>query len=139
MEEPVLADKSHEPTDADLARVLGRVKSHWDKLVAHVRAVNAGGTAEWKFYSAKYGWTFVVREKRRNLLYMKPAEKRFTASFAFGDKAVDAAEQSDLPEHIVKPIRQSPKYPEGRAVRVEVTSATDVTIAKKLLAIKMAN
>ena len=36
-------------------------------------------------------------------------------------------------------VRQSPKYPEGRAVRVEVKTAADVKIAKKLLAIKMAN
>jgi hypothetical protein len=50
-----------------------------------------------------------------------------------------AAEQSDLPAEVVSPIRQSPKYPEGRAVRLAVTTAPHVTLAQKLLAIKMAN
>jgi hypothetical protein len=139
MAEPIFADKSHQPDDADLADTLGRAKRHWDTLVAHVQQASPAATAEWKFYTAKYGWTFVVREKRRNLFYLKPLAKCFTVSLAFGDKAVDAAEQSDLPDEIVKPIRQSPKLPEGRAVRINVTSASHVAIAKKLLAIKAAN
>jgi hypothetical protein len=139
MEEPVFPDKSQRPSDADLAHVLGPAKRHWDSLVVHIQDVNPGGTAEWRHYAGKSGWTFVVRDKRRNLAYLKPAAKRFTVSFAFGDKAVEAAEQSDLPERVVKPIRESPKYPEGRAVRIEVTSTPDVAIARKLLAIKMAN
>lgn len=69
----------------------------------------------------------------------QPSARRFTVSFAFGDQAAEAAEQSDLPDRVVKPIRQSPKYAEGRAVRIEVTSAPDVGIARKLLAIKMAD
>jgi len=139
VEEPLFADKSPRPTDADLAEVLGRAKRHWDSFAAHIREVIVGGTAEWKHYAGKSGWTFVVRDKRRNVAYMKPSAKRFTVSFAFGDQAVEAAERSDLPDHVVKPIRQSPKYPEGRAVRIEVTSAKGVGVVKKLLAIKMAN
>jgi hypothetical protein len=139
MDEPLFADKSHRPTDADLAKVLGPAKRPWDSFMAHVQEVNAGGTAEWKHYAGKSGWTFVVRDKRRNLAYVKPLAKRFLVSFAFSDEAVAAAEQSDLPEKVVKPIRESPKYPEGRAVRVEVSSAAAAAIARKLLGIKLAN
>jgi hypothetical protein len=139
MHEPLFADKSHRPTDTELVAVLGRTKRHWDSLVAHVREVNPTVEAEWKFYTAKFGWTFVARAKRRNLLYLTPDQKRFRVSLAFGDKAVAAAEQSDLPERVIKPIRESPKYPEGRAVRIEVTSARDLAIARQLLALKIAN
>jgi hypothetical protein len=139
MEEPIFADKHHRPDEADLARVLGPAKRHWDALVAHIRKAIPEATAEWKHYAGKSGWTFVVRDKRRNLLYMKAAAKRFGVSLAFNDKAVQAAEESDLPAHVVAPIRQSPKYPEGRAVRIEVASAADLAIAKKLLAIKTAS
>ena len=139
MEVPVFADKSHPPSDTDLVDVLGRAKHHWDSLVAHIEKFAPDASAEWKYYTAKYGWTFVVRDKRRNLLYLKPLAKRISVSLAFGESAVEAAEQSDLPERITKPIRESTKLPEGRAVRLEVTSAPDVAIAKKLLAIKMAN
>lgn len=139
MHEPLFADKSHRPTGTDLADVLGPAKRHWDSLVDRVRDVNPKAEAAWKFYTAKYGWTFVVRDKRRNLLYLTPAQKRFRVSLAFSDQALEAAEHSDLPERVVKPIRESPKYPEGRAVRIEVTSARDLAIARKLLAIKIAN
>jgi len=139
MDEPVLTDKSHRPTDADLGKVLGPAKRHWDSFAAHVEKVNAGGTAEWKHYAGKSGWTFVLRDKRRNLAYVKPLAKRFLVSFAFNDAAVAAAERAGLPARIVRPIRESPKYPEGRAARVEVGSAREVVFAQKLLAIKLAN
>jgi len=136
----MLPDKAQVPEDADLARVLGATRRHWDNLRAHAIAANPAATPEWKYYTKKSGWTFLLRGKRRNVLYMRPTGKgRFLVSFAFGKKAVEVAEQSDLPEHVVEEIRQAPQYPEGRQVLVEVTSAADVKIAKKLLAIKMAN
>ncbi len=140
MEEPVFSDKSHMPQDADLARILGRTKHHWDNLRARALDADPAATPEWKFYSQKSGWTFLLRGKRRNVLYMQPTAKhRFTVSFVFGKKAVQAAEQSDLPDHVVEMIRQAPQYPEGRGVRLEVATAADVKIAKRLLAIKMDN
>ena len=63
MDEPVFPDKSKRPSDADLAKVLGPAKRHWDNFVAHIREMNPGGTAEWKHYAGKSGWTFVVREQ----------------------------------------------------------------------------
>ena len=137
MEEPVFADKAHEPTDRDLATALGRAKRHWDALVTQVQKVSPDATAAWKHYAGKYGWTFVVREKRRNLLYLKPAEKRFTASLALGEDAVAALRQSGLPDALVQTIEQSPKYPEGRPARIDVASAADLKIATKLVAVKL--
>ena len=139
MEEPVFLDKSHVPEDADLAKVLGRAKRHWDNLRAHALDADSAASPEWTYESKKSGWTFAVRGRRRNLLYLKPYDKSFTLGFAYSEQAVQAAEQSDLPDHVVEIIRQAPKYPEGRAVRVKVTSAADVKIAKKLLAIKIEN
>ena len=139
MDEPLFADKSHRPGDDDLAAVLCRAKRHWDGLVAHIAELSAGASAEWKFYSPKYGWTFVARDKRRNMLSLTPLARRFLASFSFGDKAVAAAAQADLPDSVLKEIRASPKYPEGRAVRIDVTSAADAAIVWKLLAFKVEN
>ena len=143
MDEPVFADKSHSPTETELAETLGRAKTHWDKLVAALRELNPAAATEWKFYSGKSGWTFIARDKRRNLLYLRPLAKRFLASLAFGDQALaaaeDAAQRSELPPEFVQSIRESPKYPEGRAVRVEVSSAADAKLVSALLAIKIAN
>ncbi len=143
MEEPLFADKSHPPDDADLARVLGGSKRHWDKLVAAVQKLRADVATGWKYYTGKYGWTFIARDKRRNVLYLKPRAKCFLASLALGDKALAAAEEaagrSELPTGLVESIRNSLKYPEGRAVRIEVHSAADVATIEKLVAIRLAN
>ncbi len=119
--------------------VLGRAKRHWDNLTAHALEADPAAKQEWKFYSARSGWTFVLRGKRRNLFYLIPSAKRFAVSFVFGEKAVKAAEQSDLPRHVIEMIKESPQYPEGRAVRLEVRTAADVKIARQLLAVKLAN
>ena len=137
MEEPVFPDKSRTPTDADLARALGGAKRHWDALKTHALNAEPTATEEWKYYMKKTGWTFRVKGKRRNLLYMQPrGEGGFTVGFVFSTKAVQAAEQSDLPDHVVEMVRQAPQYPEGRMVRVDVKTAANVRIIKRLLAIK---
>ncbi len=140
MEEPVFPDKSHPPDDAALAAVLGRAKVHWDRLLADALAAAPDATPEWKYYTKKSGWTFLLRGKRRNVLYMWPTSKGcFIVCFALGEKAVQAVEDSDLPADIIEAIRMAPKYPEGRPARVVVKVAADVKVARKLLAIKLAN
>ena len=139
MEEPLFTDKSHRPTDSDLAKVLGRAKRHWDSLQAHALSAIRAAKADWKHYAGKSGWVFVVRDKRRNLLYMRPLDKRFMASLAFSQQAVTAAEQSDLPDHVIEMIRTSPQYPEGHAVRLEVKTAADAEVVQKLLLMKVSN
>jgi hypothetical protein len=138
MEEPIFADKSHMPDDADLAKALGRAKGHWDKLREYAKSFPAV-VQEWKCYTGQSGWTLVLKDKRRKLLYMRPLLKYFKASFALGPQAAKAAEQSDLPAKVIDMIRAAPTYPEGRAVRVDVKTAADAGVVRKLLAIKVAH
>ncbi|HVP10106.1 MAG TPA: DUF3788 family protein [Phycisphaerae bacterium] len=139
MEEPVFPDKKQPPAAGDLTRAFGKAKRHWDDLAGHISSLGPAAKPEWKHYGKRSGWVYVLRGKKNNLLYLIPHEKHFVASFAFGEKAVRAALESDLPAPVVEMVRQSPKYPEGRAVRLKVTSAADVKIAKRLLAIKLDN
>ncbi len=139
MDEPIFADKQRPPTDPELATVLGRAKTHWNRLLTAVEDVSPGAPIEWKYYSAKSGWSLVVRGKSRNLLYVSPRKGSFLVSFAFGDKAIEAAAEADLPAELLASIRAAPKYPEGRPVRVQVRTAADALLARKLLAIKAAN
>ena len=139
MDEPVFPDRKNIPKDPDLARVLGRAKRHWDDLAAHAAVAGPEAKPEWKHYGKRSGWVFVVRGKRVNLMYMVPREKRFGVSFAFGEKAVKAALESDLPADVIKTVRQAKKYPEGCAIRLEVRTAAEAKAAKQLFGIKLAN
>lgn len=129
-------DQKRSPSDADLARLLGPATAHWDRLVADARALCPKAVAAWKCYAGKYGWTFVIRDAKRNLVYLKPADKEFTASFALNDAAVKAEEKAHLPAAVLRQIRESPRYPEGRAVRLTVATPRAAVTAMKLLAIK---
>ncbi len=139
VEAPVFADELHPPSDLDLEHTLGPAWRHWKGVLAQVAELSPAAKPEWKYYSAKSGWTLVVRGKKRNLLYLTPAEQHFRASLAFSEKAVAAAEGADLPSELLEQIRSAPQYPEGRPVRIEVRSPADAKLAKELLAIKVAN
>ena len=131
------ARSKHPSADHKATAVLGSARRHWDSFIKAVERDNPDAIIEWKRYST--GERLIVRDKRRNLAYLKPEEKRFMVSFAFGDAAVQAAEKARLPAPLIRSIQEAPRYHEGRPVRITVDSATSLSIAKKLLAIKVSH
>jgi len=59
------------------------------------------------------------------------------ASFALGDKAIQAARASKFPKHVMKIIAEAKKYAEGTAVRIVVNGSEDVAAVKSLARIKL--
>jgi hypothetical protein len=104
--------------------------------VAGLEALGAGDR-EWNSYSAKAGWALRLKHNGRNIVYLSPSAGRFLASFAMGDRAVEAARSSDLPATVINLINGSRRYVEGTAVRIEVMGADDVATVMKLAAIKL--
>jgi hypothetical protein len=70
---------------------------------------------------------------------MTPSTGFFDAGLALGEKAVAAANASDLPHSLLEIINGSRKYAEGRGVCLEVRSNADLADVVQLAAIKMAN
>ena len=60
-------------------------------------------------------------------------------SFALGDKAVEAARQSRLPQSVIKTINEARRYAEGTGIRMEMKKPKDIEIVKQLAAIKLAH
>jgi hypothetical protein len=60
-------------------------------------------------------------------------------SFALGDKAVQAARQSRLPQRVIRMINEARRYAEGTGIRIEMKKPKDIEIAKQLAAIKLAH
>ena len=89
------------------------------------------------FHQQDNGLGIAPKHKERIILYMTPCEGHFLASFALGEKAVQAAHEGNLPSSILKIIDSARKYAEGRGVRLKVTSASDVRQIEKLAVIKM--
>jgi len=131
--------KLNKPTDKELAAALGPARTTWDWLIADLAQEHGIGGREWSSYSPKAGWSLRLIKKGRVILYLSPHRGSFMASFALGDKAVQAALKSRLPASAVKIIKGARRYAEGTAVRVEVLKAWDVEVVKMLAEIKLAH
>ena len=139
MSPSVFCDKSHPPDESGLAEALGKSAALWVEIRDGVRADWESVVEEWKYYGAKYGWSLKTLHKKRNLFFFIPGEGSFMISFVFGDKAVAAIEESDLPQALIEEVRSAKKYAEGRGLRIAVGSSRDVEHVRKLVAIKMTN
>jgi hypothetical protein len=132
-------DKAREPTDADVAEVLADASRLWNDLKRQIESRFDPLAEDWTFSGKKWGGSLRLKHKRRAVLYMTPSTGFFYVGFALGEKAVAAARSSNLPQSLVEIIDSSQKYAEGRAVRLEVRSATDLDNVINVAAIKMAN
>jgi hypothetical protein len=132
-------DKSSSPRAVELTKTLGRTSGLWDKLRDHLTSEYQPLFEKWTFPGQKWGWSLQLKQKKRTILYMTPRKGFFSAGFTLGERAVKAAHESDLPESVLTTIDSARKYAEGRGVRIEVKSKTDLETTKKLAAIKMAN
>ena len=132
-------DKSNQPTPDELAQVLGKSHSLWNELQKEVCSLFSPALVEWGYASKSTGWGMRIKTEKRVIIYMTPCRGYFLASFALGEKAVRAAHDAKLPAKILSAIDAAPKYAEGRGVRIEVRTKSDVKAIAKLAAIKLAN
>jgi len=126
------------PTDVELAAALGSTAETWKQLVDWLAAQGAA-IQEWKSSSPRYGWSLLLKLKKRTIVYLAPCNGCFRASFVLGDRAVAAARQSGLPNSVLKLLDESPHYAEGTGLRLVVKDAKDLPAIQKLALIKLAN
>ena len=132
-------DQVEQPTDAELAKALGKAKTLWDQLLADLAHECNLVTQEWNSYSPKAGWSLRLKRQKRNILYLAPCRGSFRVAFALGDKAVKAARQSGLPQPVIQIIDEAKRYAEGTAVRIDVKGPEDIEVVKKLTVAKLEN
>ena len=135
----IFGEKAEIPTEDALATALGESKALWGDIKKHVESACGNYNDEWKFYSKKAGWSFVVRSGKRTILYLIPQDKYFKVNFVLGDKAVTVAHDAGLPEAIVALIMEAMPYAEGRSFMFDIGSLDDVDLVGKLISIKAEN
>ena len=139
MEISVFTDKTIQPDNDRLAQAMGKKGKFWETIKQHIKEKHGDTREEWKFYSAKYGWTLKTLLKKRNLFFLTPLNGNFRIGFVFGNKAVDAVTQSDLPGDIKTELKNARKYAEGRGFVIVVKNQDDVENVIKLIDIKVEN
>lgn len=133
----VFDDQLSYPQQQKLNEVLGTATKAWDELKHHMVSHFSTISEEWVFSGENYGWSLRLRHNKRSILYMTPCDGCFKVGFALGKKAVNAALKSDLPDTIYSLIKESPKYAEGRGVRITVNNLEDVKTVVKIAELKM--
>lgn len=129
-------DKTRPPLEDELAATLGNTFPLWKELQERIAARFPPLSIDWGFST---GWGLRLKQKKRTVLYMTPCAGYFLASFALGEKAVQAAHRSELPVAVLGVIDSARKYAEGRGVRLEVRCAGDIRDVETLAGVKMAN
>lgn len=126
------------PSAKEINTVLGASAALWKQLVDWL-AEQGVVEQEWKSSSPKYGWSFLLKLKKRTIVYLGPCAGCFRASFVLGDRAVAAARQSDLAKSTLKLLDEAPHYAEGTGLRLMVKGPKDLAAIRKLALIKLAN
>ncbi len=138
MTSSIYMDKSHPPNDDELVADLGRSGRIWEDIKQTLAANYPPLTEEWTYSGAKHGWSLRLKQKKRAIVYLIPGRKCFTTTFVLGDKAIAAArDQQDLPQELEEILKSAPKFPEGRAVRLEIKTKKDAVLLPTISAIKM--
>lgn len=135
----IFIDKSVTPSNTMLSEALGRSYKHWESIKQTLGIQYGELTEEWKYYGSSSGWTLKLLLKKRNLFFFAPCKKYFRIAFVFGDKAVKAAEGSDLPPGMIQELKNAKRYAEGRGLRIEVKKQSDIKNIITLVGIKVGN
>lgn len=139
MIENAFVGKLTQPTPKELATKLGDSKEAWNQIVSEITSECGITDKEWNCYSPKAGWSLRLKQKKRNIVYLAPCNGCFRVALILGDKAMKVAKNTEFPKKFAKLIAEAPHYPEGSAIRFEVTSAGDVAVVKQLAKIKVEN
>ncbi|MCC6585842.1 MAG: DUF3788 domain-containing protein [Bryobacterales bacterium] len=131
--------KPDQPTEADLATVLGPAKPAWDSLLAAMAEQHGVNTQEWKSYSHKAGWSLRLLRAKRTIVWLSPCDKCFCVTFIFGEHALQAARALKLSAQAERALDEAVRYPEGTGVRLLVKAAKDLASVLKLAAAKLQN
>lgn len=139
MERSIFCDRAEMPTDDMVRAALGPAYRHWTTLRAALALEYVPLAETWSHAGMSHGWALRLARRDRAIVYLTPLADRFRASLALPERAMPAALEADLTETIRAVVAEAPRYPEGRGVRIEVTSAAAVACVVELARIRMAS
>jgi hypothetical protein len=130
------AKNSTAPSEQALASELGAAQAIWKAILAALEEKNGPIDLEWKPSKGAFGWMCLLKHKKRTLLYLTPEKKSIQVAIVLGERAVDLALASPLPQAIKTMLQEAKPYAEGRGIRFPLRSAADLAVVEDLVAIK---
>lgn len=137
--ESIFMDKATQPTNQNLIEKLGSTYSFWSDLKSYLNETLKDPSEEWNFPGKKYGWSFRMKSKKRNIIYFLPRDGFFKVAFVFGSKATEKVMESNVSISIKAELENAKVYAEGRGIRIDVKNSQILNDIKTLVQIKVAN
>lgn len=134
----IFTDKYQQPTDAEVAAVLGPQLATWHALIEFIREKFPADEDFTFLYGKQYGWARRFRMRGKLLTSLYPAQDGFTVQINLSPAAIEQAQQMQLGDHVQQAIARANPYPEGRWLFVPVTAAADLPDIQQLLALRVA-
>ena len=128
-------DRAEPPDQAELAEVLGPARGLWDRVASAVESAYGVQPEPW-FYGKESGWVARYRRSGRSLVALLPERGRASAIVVIGPSAYPVAMELQLEPPVRAALEAAHPYPEGRWVRVEVTTAAIADDIVRLIAAK---
>jgi len=135
----ILDNKSIEPNNDQLAKVLGVSVKLWNEIIEFVHQIYPEIIEEWKYSGKNYGWGFRLKNKKRVIVYLTPSDGFFKVALVYGEIAKKEVLKSSISNELKKIIRDAPVYVEGSGFRIDVKSFEVLDDIKTLITIKLAN
>ena len=133
---PLMSTKAKPPTDAELKATLGSADALWHGIFHVVEDTASPLDTEWKPSKTEFGRICLLQHKKRTLLYLTPEKEKVRVAIVLGERAYGLAMASSLPAAIKKMFSEARPYVEGRGIRFEASSPSDISTVKKLVEIK---
>ena len=135
----VFSEKSVLPDNEMLAAGLGETWVLWQELEGFIENKYPEVSGQWKHYGKASGWSWVIKSKKRSLIYMIPLKEKFRIRIVLGEKAAQQALAGDLSDQLKSTIREARAYTEGRSIDLDIDESRQLDEVKALLAIKYEN
>ena len=139
MASSVFGDKATAPDEVGLAAALGPAGARWAATIEELGRSFQPLEVSWSYGGKAHGWSLRCSHWGRPVVYLTPLDQAFRASLALPERAMPAALEAGLPADVHDLVSAAPAYPEGRGVRLPITSDDDVASLLVLVRIRMAS
>lgn len=131
-------EKNRQPTQTQIAEMLGAMLQPWQALAEHIRADYRAKEVFRFCYCEKYGWALTFRLRGNLFTALYPARNAFVVQIILNPAALQQAEALALGDAARQAMARAKPWPEGKWLFISVQSEQDLRDVQSLLALKAA-
>jgi hypothetical protein len=137
MSQSVLTDKNQIPSDGIVFPIIGKHKTLWISLFAHIHDHYPEITQEWRYYNDGKSWLLKVTKKAKTIFWLSVIEKTFRVTFYFTDKVEQEIQNSHISQGLKEQFKAGKRYNKIRGITIIFKNKKDCTYAEDLIRIKL--